>query len=149
LPSLRAGFIALQQRPRWTFLIEWFRPRHRLPAPRANRAKGGKTTGEIAMTDIVSRAETLLSFNPILQRTLTAKRAEMDPVEFAEFVDIISIGLKVDWPPDKLYAMIKTERMATKNNWKLLTKKERKEWSDACREYDALAVLEIREESRS
>ena len=45
----------------------------------------------------------------------------MDPVEFAEFVDVIAIGLKVDWPPDKLYAMIKTERMATKNNWKLLT----------------------------
>jgi hypothetical protein len=51
---------------------------------------------------------------------------------------LIGEGVRAGVSPDKIYAMIKTGRILTRENMKLLHE-GRQEWQDACLEYDRLA----------
>ena len=71
------------------------------------------------------------------QRKSTPKEARQQPLEFLR--DFVAAAVRTGLEPAKIYAAIKTGRILTKENMKLLTKADIKEWQDAAREYDKLA----------
>lgn len=76
----------------------------------------------------------LIQFNPILAKALAENKDH--PQEVLE--ELVAALVRVGAEPSKIYATIKTGRMLTEQNMKLLTKADLKEWRDACREYDKL-----------
>jgi hypothetical protein len=62
--------------------------------------------------------------------------------------ELVAVSVKVGILPDKIYAMIKTGRILTNDNMKLLSKADIKEWQDSCHEYDRLAGTKVRATKR-
>jgi hypothetical protein len=82
----------------------------------------------------------LINFNPILAKALAQAEETEDPVVPRDFMrKQVASCVHAGVSPDKIYAVIKTGRMLTEKNMKLLTKADIKEWQDACLEYDRLA----------
>ena len=92
----------------------------------------------------------LVRFNPILAKALAeAEKENADPHVPDEFLrELVAVSVKVGISPDKIYAMIKTGRILTNDNMKLLSKADIKEWQDCCREYDRLAGTKVRAAKR-
>jgi hypothetical protein len=92
----------------------------------------------------------LVRFNPILAKALAeAEEENADPHVPDEFLrELVAVSVKVGISPDKIYAMIKTGRILTNDNMKLLSKADIKEWQDCCREYDRLAGTKVRAAKR-
>lgn len=85
--------------------------------------------------------EELLQFNPILAKALAQAELENNPSHFPREMlrNLVATCLKTGMPPNMIFAVIKTGRMATEENLKFLSKADIKEWEDACNEYDRLA----------
>ena len=92
----------------------------------------------------------LVRFNPILAKALAQVEQEnVDPHVPNEFLrELVAVSVKVGVSPDKIYAMIKTGRILTNHNMKLLSNADIKEWQDCCREYDRLAGTKVRAAKR-
>ncbi len=80
----------------------------------------------------------LIRFNPILAKAL-AETETAEPPEAAPYLrELVALCVKTGVRPSVIYAMIKTGRMVTQQNMKLLSKSDLKEWRDAYDEYDRL-----------
>jgi len=92
----------------------------------------------------------LIRFNPILANALAqAEEENVDPHVPNEFLrELVAVSVKVGVSPDKIYAMIKTGRILTNDNMKLLSNADIKEWQDSCHEYDSLAGTKVRAAKR-
>src|SRR5215469_11149067 len=90
----------------------------------------------------------LISFNPILARALAQAEKEHSEkgsvgIAMIEFLrEFVALAVKTGAEPAKIYATIKTGRILTTENMKLLTEADIKEWQDAAQEYDELANTE-------
>jgi hypothetical protein len=90
----------------------------------------------------------LIRFNPILAKALAEADAQAveecgpEILKDPYFHTIIAASVQSGIGPDMIYAMIKTGRIVTKQNMKLLTKADIKEWQDACLEYGSLSGTE-------
>lgn len=87
----------------------------------------------------------LIRFNPILAKALAKAEKEHSQEGSAgkaaiEFLrEFVALAVKTGTEPATIYATIKTGRIVTNENMKLLTKADIKEWQDATREYDELS----------
>lgn len=88
----------------------------------------------------------LVNFNPILGNAFAQAEKESAAKggvwgEMIEYLrEFVALGVKTGVEPSKIYAIIKTGRILTEENMKLLTNADIKEWHDACREYERLAA---------
>jgi hypothetical protein len=83
--------------------------------------------------------EALLSFNPIIKSAFDKYVDKNDPFTRDLMQTIVAAAIKTGASPEKIYATIKTGRMLTTMNMKLLSEADIKEWSDAAEEYLRLA----------
>jgi hypothetical protein len=92
----------------------------------------------------------LIRFNPILAKALArAEEENVDPHMPNEYLrELVAASVKVGVSPDKIYAMIKTGRILTHDNMKLLSIADIREWQDSCHEYDRLAGPKVRAAKR-
>ena len=87
----------------------------------------------------------LVAFNPILAKAVTEAENEnfQSNAYWGRAVnslrEIVAACVRAGLAPEKIYAMIKTGRILTEDNMKLLTKADIDEWQDAAREYNQLA----------
>jgi hypothetical protein len=83
--------------------------------------------------------EELISFNPILAEAVAGAEKGIYWAGAGDYLrEIVASSVRAGVPAD-LDATIKTGRILTTNNMKLLTEADIKEWQDACDEYDRLA----------
>ena len=91
----------------------------------------------------------LVAFNPILANAV--KEAEKENSQSNAYWgrainhlrEMVGTCVQAGVEPDKIYALIKTGRILTDDNMKLLTKADVDEWQDAAREYNRLADSKI------
>jgi hypothetical protein len=82
----------------------------------------------------------LIRFNPILAEALAKAEENSDPDVPKDYLrELVAVSVRSGVEPSKIYAVIKTGRILTAENMKLLSKADIKEWEDACREYNRLA----------
>ena len=81
----------------------------------------------------------LIAFNPILANALARAEENSEPYSYL-LRELVATCVRAGVSPDKIYAVIKTGRILTEDNMKLLTKAEIKEWKDACSEYHRLVA---------
>ena len=99
----------------------------------------------VKVLDISMNNDELISFNAILAKALAQAEKEHSQkgsvgIAVIEFLrEFVALAVKTGVEPAKIYATIKTGRILTTKNMKLLTKADIREWQDAVQEYDELA----------
>lgn len=102
-------------------------------------------TGEFVSVRKIMNEDELVAFNPILAKAV--REAENENSQSNAYWgravnslrEIVAACVRAGLAPEKIYAMIKTGRILTEDNMKLLTKADIDEWQDAAREYNQLA----------
>jgi hypothetical protein len=82
----------------------------------------------------------LIKFNPILAEAVAEAEKGIYWAGAGDHLrELVASSVRTGIPADRIYAIIKTGRILTANNIKMLTEADIKEWQDARHEYDRLA----------
>jgi hypothetical protein len=81
----------------------------------------------------------LLEFNPIIFAAFGKFVSENDGEAIEMVKPILASAIKIGVDPALIYATIKTQRLVTEENIKLLSREDLQEWTGAIEEYEQLA----------
>ena len=81
----------------------------------------------------------LLEFNPIISAAFGKFVSENDEEAIEMVKPILASAIKIGVDPALIYATIKTQRLVTEENIRLLSREDLQEWTGAIEEYEQLA----------